>query len=618
MRSPVAVSISMVLAGALLLSAAPVLATNVGGPAADFGAASQNVDLGPRLASDGTFVGAPGVEGSVDMSAWMLTSDVSDGEAPRFVSREGVAPAAAITPNAWSALAATGPNSHVYAVAVSGTDVYVGGNFYQSAGLPTNADFIAKWNGSSWSALGGSPGGLPAINGVVRAILIDGSVVYAGGDFYNAGGDAQADGIAVWNGSYWRDVADATSGDGAFNGQVHALAKYGADLYVGGYWYNAPVFGGSSNNPGDMILRWNAGWHWVGTNGTDGAIQGPVDALVATFTGVIAGGEFTNVGGDTTLDYLAGYDLLSATWAPVHAITNLSSYVRALYQSGSNLYVGGDFTDLDAIPAADFFAQWNGSQWLAPGSGISTSAIQDRVYSIVGSGSDVYVGGNFVNAGGQPTADRLAKWNGSAWSGLGSNGTNDGALNTGGAEPPGWVRALAISATALYAGGSFRDAANIPEADYVAAYGLGAPGNQKPDGRIRKGSGTLVGNNIYNTTGVNQTRSGSAAAGSTITFTISIQNDGTGAGKFNVAVSASGNVNYVVRYFHGTTEITSAVVAGTYATGNIAVGSAFAIKAKVKVLPAAISGSSTTRLVTITSAADAARIDAVKFVGSRQ
>ena len=37
-------------------------------------------------------------------------------------------------------------------------DVYVGGQFTMAGGL--NANYIAKWDGSSWSTLGGGMNGL--------------------------------------------------------------------------------------------------------------------------------------------------------------------------------------------------------------------------------------------------------------------------------------------------------------------------------------------------------------------------------------------------------------------------------------------------------------------------
>src|SRR5207237_6392188 len=75
-----------------------------------------------------------------------------------------------------------GTNGIVYAIAVSGSDVYVGGNFTTAGGV--SAHYIAKWNGSTWSALGN---GMDGTNPYVYAIAISGSDVYVGGNFTFAG-----------------------------------------------------------------------------------------------------------------------------------------------------------------------------------------------------------------------------------------------------------------------------------------------------------------------------------------------------------------------------------------------------------------------------------------------
>ena len=133
---------------------------------------------------------------------------------------------------------------------------------------------------------------------------------------------------------------------------------------------------------------------------------------------------------------------------------------------------------------------------------------------------------------------------------------------------------------------------------------------RRPD---QEGStGALTGNNVYNTDGTNQTRSASKAIGASVTFYISIQNDGAAADSFKVS-GAGSTTMYSVRYYKGTTEITSAVVAGTYQTASLAVGSTTQVKAVVKVKSTATVGSSITRLVTITSTNDCTKHDAVKF-----
>jgi hypothetical protein len=139
----------------------------------------------------------------------------------------------------------------------------------------------------------------------------------------------------------------------------------------------------------------------------------------------------------------------------------------------------------------------------------------------------------------------------------------------------------------------------------------------QPDGRIRKGKGALIGNNIYNTTGTNQTKTASKAPGTTVKFGISIQNDSAASDHFSVAASGPAITGYAVKYFHGTTDITAAVVAGTYTTPVLSPGATWLITAKVKVKSTAAVGSSVTRLVTVTSVADSAKLDAVKFIASR-
>ena len=90
-------------------------------------------------------------------------------------------------------------------------------------------------------------------------------------------------------------------------------------------------------------------------------------------------------------------------------------------------------------------------------------------------------------------------------------------------------------------GGDFLDAAGIAEADYVAKWDLGSAVVCTPDGRIRFGTGAFVGDNVYNTTGVGQSKTGSATRGRSVTFGISIQNDSaTSANSFTIKATGRG------------------------------------------------------------------------------
>ena len=147
----------------------------------------------------------------------------------------------------------------------------------------------------------------------------------------------------------------------------------------------------------------------------------------------------------------------------------------------------------------------------------------------------------------------------------------------------------------------------------------------RPDGRIRlaatgypgkvkPANGPFVGNNVYNTTGARQTDTedwyAGSVAGTYYAFDVSIQNDGTQADRFKVKATGTPTTGWTVEYFHGTTSITSAVVAGTYQTSSLAPGATYLITAKLTMRP----GGNITRLVTITSVADATKKDAVKLV----
>ncbi len=139
---------------------------------------------------------------------------------------------------------------------------------------------------------------------------------------------------------------------------------------------------------------------------------------------------------------------------------------------------------------------------------------------------------------------------------------------------------------------------------------------RQPDGRIALGSGTLVGDGIYNTTAVGQKKTGSAPVGGTITFKMSVQNDGTAPDSLRV-LAAGSTTAYSVKYKVGATDITAAVVAGTYTTPSLAVGASHLITVKVKVKSSAAVGSKVSRKATITSVGDTAKQDAVKFIGKR-
>lgn len=364
-----------------------------------------------------------------------------------------------------------GVDGVVNAIVVDGSgNAYIGGDFTgASSGAVLN--YIAKWNGSSWTSLG------TGMSGSVRSLALSGSTLYAGGGFSEAGGVA-AIGVAKWNGSSWSAlgvegnvnavavtsdgkvyvggllnmVGDSTLlniarlsggvwssiGDLGGTGTVLTMTASGTSLYIGGSFggVDGPVNSVTASN----IALWNGStWSALGSGvGDPGADS--VSAIVVISGGVYAGGSFNTAGGNAA-NNVARYSNSGGTWSALAQGVDIE--VRALALSGSTLFVGGSFTTAGGDPAGNI-AKWSGTAWSTMGSGVGFSVNALAVF-----GSTLYVGGQFSDAGGV-TANNIASWNisVSTWSGMATG------LNAA-------VRALAMSGTNLYLGGSFTTAGAV-------------------------------------------------------------------------------------------------------------------------------------------------------------
>jgi len=105
-------------------------------------------------------------------------------------------------------------------------------------------------------------------------------------------------------------------------------------------------------------------------------------------------------------------------WHPLDS--GLNGKVNAITVSETGVYVGGAFTDAGGPGDANYIARWDGINWQALGTGTDGS-----VSAIAVSGTDVYVGGGFSAAGGVANTTNIARWDGSIWHALGDglNGT---------------------------------------------------------------------------------------------------------------------------------------------------------------------------------------------------
>ncbi len=194
------------------------------------------------LNDDGTLNLASAPHGTFDLRGWNVTLDAVRGPVLAPAGSGAHTPSAV---GDWSALGSNGVgggslNYHVYALAVSGSDLYVGGLFTDVNNYGETlyaADYIAKWDGMNWSELGSGSSGNGSLNSYVYALAVSGSDLYVGGYFTNVNNSGTtltaADYIAKWDGTNWSALGSGSSGDGSLNNYVYALAVSGTNLYVG-------------------------------------------------------------------------------------------------------------------------------------------------------------------------------------------------------------------------------------------------------------------------------------------------------------------------------------------------------------------------------------------------
>jgi hypothetical protein len=229
-------------------------------------------------------------------------------------------------------------------------NLYAGGFFPTAGGV--NATNIAKWNGSTWSALGSGVGFNISYEGEeVYALACDkNGNLYAGGGFSTAGG-VSANNIAEWNGSTWTNLGSGIY-DAEYGDKVYALAcDTNGNLYAGGDYLTAGGIIAYS------IAKWNGStWSALGTG-----LNGPVFSLACDTSG--------------------------------------------------NLYVGGASPGAFSSAGGQGIAKWNGNTWSTLGSGMSggdgvgytdqganTFGTTVNALALDGFGS-LYASGNFYEAG---------------------------------------------------------------------------------------------------------------------------------------------------------------------------------------------------------------------------
>jgi hypothetical protein len=280
-------------------------------------------------------------------------------------------------------------------------NVFVAGNFTNGAFNSIGTKYVAKWNGTSWSYLGGGTG-LTA-NNIINAMSINANGdLLAAGNFTNANSNKY---VAIWNEIFWSDVS---GNDGlAANDMINSVCVDNAEnVYAAGSFTNAI---GKKYVAKAMCNIWSE----TRKNYSLGA-NGNINAMCKDSSGnIFAAGNFYVGFGDRFVGKWngAGWSILGINngLAANNSISTICAY------NDSNIYAAGKFTNLLGHV---FVAKWNGLIWTALQDSINLATSAEIKTICTDNNGTVYAAGNFNNINGEKY---VAKWLDSVWVELGGN-----------------------------------------------------------------------------------------------------------------------------------------------------------------------------------------------------
>lgn len=288
--------------------------------------------------------------------------------------------------NKWSDAASWYINSFTNGQAYwkSKYDVFSGeiNRYNVTPGVWTNnvdtANNLAAWNDSldQWEAIGSRQ----AFSGTITTLHPYSDSLVAGGPFVNTGGLANADYVAMFNGTRWDSMGRG------FNNSVNCFATVNGKIHAGGF------FDSSGSTPiASSVAEWNYnGWTAVGTNDI-----GVIWSL-EEFNGIEYAGTQNGL-----------YWLNGNTWTLVSG-TGYAIYCLEVYRG--ELWMGG----------IGFLAKYN------PGTGTVTSmglmeGFESHMIDFATDGQDLYAIGSYYRIllnGKNTVCNKLSRFNGIEWSAI--------------------------------------------------------------------------------------------------------------------------------------------------------------------------------------------------------
>jgi len=409
------------------------------------------------------------------------------------------------------------PNPRVAALAIVGDTLFAAGNFTQIGGQVRSS--IAALNVATGEALAWAPDTLgPRYEGfpppLCQTLAVNAGTVYVGGWFEGVGGRSRpfVAGLSRETGavSEWNPKPDLTA---------YALAVKGDTVYVGGMF---SLVGEWRHRAGLAAIDLTTGAVKPWNPNPDGII---CTAVAVSGDRVLVSGDFATIGGaPQPRNYFAALDTINGEvtdWNP-----GANSLANVFLLEGDTLYVGGEFTQIGG-QSRNYAAAVNAT------TGEVTAWNPDASWPVLAMArrsNTIYVGGVFNHLGGEwrrgiaavdATTGALMPWNpdtddgiveallvsgntlyvGGAFGQIGgrlrkSLAALDAVTGTATAWDPGptnwhvvspWVRAMALSDSVLYVGGSFASIGGQPRICLAAvdtATGLATDWDPGMDGLI--------------------------------------------------------------------------------------------------------------------------------------
>ncbi len=235
----------------------------------------------------------------------------------------------------------------IYTDALS--NVYAGGDFTNASGKR----YVGKWDGTSWSELGGLNGLSPnnSINSICTDVLGN---VYVAGGFTNTSNKKY---VARWNGNTWSELG-GLNGLSANNSIYSICIDTSGNIYAAGYFTNL--------NGKNYVAKWN-GISWSELGGLNGlSANGYILSICTDASGnIYASGGFNN---SNSKRYIAKWN--GSSWSELGGSNSSSAnnWINSICNDAiGNIYKAGDFTNS------------NGKYYVAKYGQLSSNTINGRI-----------------------------------------------------------------------------------------------------------------------------------------------------------------------------------------------------------------------------------------------